>query len=110
MASTRRRLDVDGIAVDYAVELDATVAAAAKTAWASMTVPDVTIPASANGGVAPSAPDVDGANDGGPRAAVRPRSAGSFRGGPPGAVKPTKVVPAGEESKAGPPEEDAAGG
>jgi hypothetical protein len=52
LASTRRRLDVDGIAVDYAVELDATAAAAAKTASASMTVPDVTIPASANGGVA----------------------------------------------------------
>ena len=36
--------------VDYSIELDKT-AAAAKTASATMTVPDVTIPASANGGV-----------------------------------------------------------
>ena len=37
--------------VDYSIELDKTAAAAAKTASATMTVPDVTIPASANGGV-----------------------------------------------------------
>ena len=45
--SARRRLDVDGIAVDYVIVLDIAAAAAVVTASASMAVPDIVIPAEA---------------------------------------------------------------